>query len=103
MQRIERMLERVLDESSRSGSSDRESPFVSTRSATDVSVEGDVRQDGMGDGEGIEPAVWELLLGSIGTSLLAVTGLNIHDRVVFRDPLEEGVVAVEAWQTAYAL
>ena len=103
MQRIERMLERVLDESSRSGSSDRESPFLSTRSATDGSVESDARQDGVGDGGEIEPEVWELLLGSIGTSLLVATGLNIHDRTAFRDPLKEGVVTVEAWQAVYAL
>lgn len=51
------------------------------------------REDGVGDGDDIEQTVWELLQRSIGTSLQGMTGLNLHDRTRFHDPILSGLVS----------
>lgn len=97
-------MERMLEEASLRGSSSESiSPLLSTRSPTAASVEAGNREDGVGHVDEMAPGVSELLLGSIGTSLLVVTGLNIHDHVIFRDPVEEGVLSIEGWHGAYEL
>lgn len=51
------------------------------------------REDGVGDGDDIEPEVWELLHHSNGVALQVMTGLNIHDRTSFHDPVLNGVLS----------
>jgi hypothetical protein len=100
MQRVERLLERVVDEAE---CRENRHDLSSQPEATPISDSSKgVRPDGIGDDDEMEPEIWDLLLGSIGSSLLVVTGLNIHDRVVFRDPIEEGVVSENGFRSIYA-
>jgi hypothetical protein len=51
------------------------------------------RADGVGDGDDVEQAVNDLLSVSVGTGLLVVSGLNIHDRNSMVDPVGTGLVS----------
>lgn len=51
------------------------------------------REDGVGDGDDMEQTVWELLQHSVGTSLQAMSGLNLHDRTRFQDPITSGLLS----------
>ena len=50
------------------------------------------REDGVGDDDDLEDSVQELLSNILGTSLLYVTGMNIHDHTVFVDPVGSGLI-----------
>lgn len=59
------------------------------------------REDGIGDGDDIEQTVQEMLQTSIGTSLLAVSGLNLHDRTRFLDPVTSGLLSESRFHDVY--
>jgi hypothetical protein len=51
------------------------------------------REDGVGDDDDIEDEVQDLLSRRLGTSLLYVTGMNLHDRTSFVDPVGAGLLS----------
>lgn len=52
------------------------------------------REDGVGDDDDMEESVQELLGNLLGTSLLYVTGMNLHDHTVFLDPVGAGLMSM---------
>jgi hypothetical protein len=52
-----------------------------------------ILEDGVGDGDDVEANVARLLGTTIGSSLLVVSGLNLHDRTVFIDPVAGGCIS----------
>jgi hypothetical protein len=51
------------------------------------------REDGVGDDDDIEDEIQDLLSRRLGTSLLYVTGMNLHDRTSFIDPVGAGLIS----------
>lgn len=51
------------------------------------------REDGIGDDDDIEEGIQEMLTRRLGTSLLYVTGMNLHDRTSFVDPVGAGLIS----------
>jgi hypothetical protein len=51
-----------------------------------------IREDGVGDDDDIEDGIQDLLTRRLGTSLLYVTGINLHDRTSFVDPVGAGLI-----------
>ncbi|GFZ46644.1 hypothetical protein JCM24511_03864 [Saitozyma sp. JCM 24511] len=52
-----------------------------------------ILEDGVGDGDDVEAPVARLLGTTIGSSLLVVSGLNLHDRTIFIDPVAGGCIS----------
>jgi len=52
-----------------------------------------IREDGVGDDDDIEDEIQDLLSRRLGTSLLYVTGMNLHDRTSFIDPVGTGFIS----------
>lgn len=52
-----------------------------------------IREDGVGDDDDIEEGIQDLLSRRLGTSLLYVTGINLHDRTSFVDPVGAGLIS----------
>jgi len=57
------------------------------------------REDGLGDDDDIEEGIQEVLSRRIGTSLLYVTGINLHDRTTFVDPIGAGLISESGMQS----
>lgn len=100
MQRVESMLRLAFGQGLFATGSERDEP--SLRSLSLPEVPRGVRPDGVGDGDDFEPAIKRLLQSSLGTSLLMVTGLNIHDRGRLICPIEEGLVSRDHFKSIYS-
>jgi hypothetical protein len=59
------------------------------------------REDGIGDDDDIEEGIQEMLTRRLGTSLLYVTGMNLHDRTSFVDPVGAGLISETGIETVY--
>ena len=62
---------------------------------------GGTREDGVGDDDDVEEGIQELLTRRLGTSLLYVTGMNLHDRTSFVDPVGAGLISKAGIETVF--
>jgi hypothetical protein len=59
------------------------------------------REDGIGDDDDVEEGILEMLTRRLGTSLLYVTGMNLHDRTSFVDPVGAGLISETGIETVF--